>query len=88
MQSDNGAGGFNVLKSGFVDEMFNATFSGKMKMVPVRRIDFNGYGASVFCDWRHEQVQGAGVTQVRLEAIAGRASREVVQVNRACTRGA
>jgi hypothetical protein len=80
MQSDNGAGGFNVLKSGFVDEMFNATFAGKMKMVPVRRIDFNGYGASVFSDWRHEQVQGAGVTQVRLEAIAGRASREVVQV--------
>jgi hypothetical protein len=80
MQSDNGAGGFNVLKSGFVDEMFNATFAGKMKMVPVRRVDFNGYGASVFSDWRHEQVQGAGVTQVRLEAIAGRASREVVQV--------
>ena len=53
VQTDNGTGGFNVLKSGFVDEIFNTTFADQMKMVPVQRIDFSGYGASVFSDWRH-----------------------------------
>jgi hypothetical protein len=80
VQTNNGTSGYNVLKSGHVDETFNATFADKMKMVPVERIDFTGYGASTFSDWRHPNVKGAGVTQVRFEALVGRTSREVVQV--------
>ena len=38
--------------TGTVDDIFNETFADKMKMVPVRRIDFSGYGASTFSDWR------------------------------------
>jgi hypothetical protein len=80
VQTDNATSGFNVLKSGFVDETFNATFADAMKMVPVERVDFSGYGASVLSDWRHPDVQGSGVTQVKFDAIVGRTSREVVQV--------
>jgi len=80
VQTDNSTDGKNVLKSGFVDEIFNGTFADKMKMVPVQRIDFTGYGASTFSDWRHEKVQGAGVTQVKFQAMVGRTAREVVQV--------
>lgn len=80
VQSNNSTGGGNVLKSGFVDATFNATFAGTMKMVPVRRIDFTGYGATTFSDWRNPGLTGPGVSQVKLEAIVGRTSREVVQV--------
>ena len=51
-----------------------------MQMVPVRRVDFSGYGGSTFSDWRHPEVKGSGVTQVRFEAITGRTAREVIQV--------
>jgi len=80
VQANNSTGGGNVLKSGLVDATFNATFADKMKLVPVRRIDFTGYGATTFSDWRNPGVTGPGVSQVKLEAIVGRTSREVVQV--------
>ena len=80
VQTDNCAGATNVLDSGSVDDTFNATFAGELGIVPVQRIDFTGYGATVFSDWRHEGVLGSGVTQVKLEGMVGRTSREVVQV--------
>lgn len=80
VQTSNSTSGDNVLKSGLVDATFNATFADEMKRVPVQRIDFSGYGASTFSDWRHPDVKSAGVTQVKFEAIVGRTSREVVQV--------
>jgi hypothetical protein len=79
-QANNAVGGMNVLKSGLVDEIFNGTFADVMPMVPVQRIDFSGYGGTTFSDWRHPDVQGAGVTQVKFETPVGRTSREVVQV--------
>lgn len=79
-QTDNGTTGFNVLKSGLVDDLFNDTFANKRPMVPVRRIDFSGYGASTFSDWRRIDSKATGVTQVRFDAMIGRTAREVVQV--------
>jgi hypothetical protein len=84
VQTDNSTDGRNVLKSAtagsMVDAIFDATFADQMKMVPVQRIDFAGYGASTFSDWRHENIKGAGVSQVKFEAMVGRTCREVVQV--------
>lgn len=79
-QANNGVAGRSVLNSGGVDTIFNATFADKMKMVPVRRIDFSGYGATTFSDWRHPGVKVPGVAQVKFEAMVGRTAREVVQV--------
>jgi hypothetical protein len=80
VQTNNGITGFNVLKSGDVDGTFNKTFAGAMKMVPIQRIDFSGYGASTFSDWRRTDAEATGVTQVKFEALVGRTSREVVQI--------
>lgn len=80
VQTDNCTGATNVLDSEFIDDTFNTTFANDMGIAPIKRIDFTGYGATIFSDWRHAGVLGAGVTQVKLEGIAGRTSREVVQV--------
>lgn len=70
-----------MLKSGNVDDIFNATFSSDpTRMIPVERIDFSGYGASTFSDWRDPGVTVSGVTQVKFQAVVGRVGREVVQV--------
>jgi hypothetical protein len=85
-QIDNCVGDTNILDSGFVDDIFNATFFGTtgagpaLPIVPIQRIDFSGYGATVFSDWRHADVDGSGITQVKFEAMIGRTAREVVQV--------
>jgi hypothetical protein len=80
LQTNNANGGYNVLQSGSIDATFNATFAGAAKKVPVQRIDFTGQGASTFSDWRRTGPSATGVTQVKLEAVVGRTSREVVQV--------
>ncbi len=80
VQTNNGTTGRNVLEGGEVDVTFNETFADKMKMVPVQRIDFTGYGASTFSDWRRTDDKATGVVQVKFEALVGRTAREVVQV--------
>ena len=76
----NNAGGWNVLKSASIDDMFNDAFANMTPMAPVERIDFSGYGATTFSDWRRTSSQATGVTQVKFEAVVGRTSKEVVQV--------
>lgn len=80
VQTNNSVAGRSVLNSGGVDTIFNGTFADKIKLVPVQRIDFSGYGASIFSDWRHPGVKVPGVAQVKFEAMVGRTAREVVQV--------
>jgi hypothetical protein len=48
--------------------------------VPVRRIDFSGYGASLFSEWSDTTTPGAHVTKVDFDVLRGRTSYEVVQV--------
>ena len=83
VQSDNTTSGTNVLRAGTVstvDYVFNETFAKQRPMVPVQRVDFSGYGASIFSDWRRTDSKATGVTQARFDAIVGRTAHEVVQV--------
>ena len=47
--------------------------------VPVRRIDFSGYGASIFSEWSDTTTAGAHITKVDFDVLRGRTSYEVVQ---------
>lgn len=47
--------------------------------VPVRRIDFTGYGASLFSEWIDQNVIAPGITKAQFEASIGRTSLEVIQ---------
>jgi hypothetical protein len=60
----------------FNDEMFTRP----TRRVPLERIDFSGYGASMFSHWCNSDAQVAGVSQAQFEVMVGRTSREVVQV--------
>lgn len=53
--------------------------SAKKHRVPVTRIDFSGYGASMFSDWANPNAL-ATVSQARFDVMVGRTAYEVVQV--------
>lgn len=61
---------------------FNSAFQpgAPHAQVPVSRVDLSGYGESCFSTWTDEVTPPPAVTQVRLDVINGRTSREVVQV--------
>ncbi|MDQ3022602.1 MAG: hypothetical protein M3R36_18865 [Bacteroidota bacterium] len=48
--------------------------------VPITHIDFSGYGASMFSDWRNPKALIAQVSQTRFDVLIGRVSHEIVQV--------
>jgi hypothetical protein len=47
--------------------------------VPVKRIDFSGYGESLFSDWRDSKIE-AGVIKAQFDVVVGRTAFEVVKV--------
>ncbi|MGZ3195915.1 MAG: hypothetical protein ACXWI1_02195 [Croceibacterium sp.] len=47
--------------------------------VPLRRIDFTGYGASIFSQWALEYVVPPDIIKVEFETIIGRTAYEVVE---------
>ena len=51
-----------------------------LEAVPLRRIDFSGYGASTFSEWIDSNASGPAVTKVQFEASIGRTALEVIQV--------
>jgi hypothetical protein len=65
-----------------VDSIFNREFGpdAQNRRVPVTRIDFSGYGASLFSHWFNPKAQTAETSQVRFDVIVGRTAYEVVQV--------
>ena len=65
-----------------VDEVFNSELApgGKKPLVPVTRIDFSGYGASMFSAWNDPSAIPPAVVQSRFNVIVGRTSHEVVQI--------
>jgi hypothetical protein len=67
-----------------VDTIFNGEFApvpdGKAPRVPVTRIDFSGYGATMFSRWVNPSAQLAQTSQVRFDVMLGRTAYEVVQV--------
>ena len=48
--------------------------------VPLTRIDFSGYGASVFSHWEAPKASIASTSQARFDVFVGRTAHEVIQV--------
>ena len=48
--------------------------------VPVTRIDFSGYGASLFSHWQAPNAAIASTSQARFDVFVGRTAHEVIQV--------
>jgi hypothetical protein len=48
--------------------------------VPLQRVDFSGYGASIFSNWQNEQANFGRVNQVKFDVLIGRTAHEVVQI--------
>lgn len=65
-----------------VDDIFNQELKpgGFSPRVPVQRIDFSGYGATIFSNWLDPKAKIALVSQVKLDVLIGRTAHEVVQV--------
>ena len=71
---------FDVLGK-IVGPQFRSEFSlGNTAKVPLERIDFSGYGASIFSKWVHESANFGQVSQVRFDVMIGRTAHEVVQI--------
>jgi hypothetical protein len=65
-----------------VDVFFNEEFAptGKKPRVPVTRIDFSGYGASMFSNWSNPSAEPPATVKVRFDVMVGRTAYEVIQV--------
>jgi|GEM_PF-1528977 hypothetical protein len=62
-----------------VGTMFQDQFGGGQGSgVPLRRIDFSGYGASIFSEWNKPD-QTVGIVKVDFETSIGRTGHEVIQ---------
>ena len=48
--------------------------------VPLERIDFSGYGASIFSNWLNESANFGKVSQVKFDVLVGRTAHEVIQI--------
>jgi hypothetical protein len=70
----------NVVLGSDVASIFSGEFSAGGAGVPVRRIDFSGYGASTFSEWLDQKITGPEVTKVQFEASIGRTALDVIQV--------
>ena len=66
---------------GLLRDSFNNTFKSQ---VPIERIDFSGYGASIFSKWLAPSNPDVGITQVSFEAFNGRARIESIQMVTLC----
>ncbi|WP_437912531.1 hypothetical protein WME73_36275 [Sorangium sp. So ce302] len=65
----------------FNNEFFYGSNIGyKRRGVPLARIDFSGYGASIFSHWQNPNAAIAATSQAHFEVIVGRTAHEVIQV--------
>ena len=68
-----------------VTSIFNGEFKLKpdpltSRGVPMTRIDFSGYGASIFSNWFNPLAQMAQTSQSKFDVWVGRTAHEVIQV--------
>lgn len=65
-----------------VKKIFNQEFAsgGNKPKVPVERMEFSGYGASIFSNWLDSGAAIAEVSQTLFDVLVGRTAHEVVQV--------
>jgi hypothetical protein len=65
----------------FNNEFFYDGSTGyKDRGVPLERIDFCGYGASIFSHWQNPNAAIAATSQARFDVFVGRTGHEVIQV--------
>lgn len=76
-----GYGYIVVGNSSGVGTIFQNDFgpSGIQPSVPVRRIDFSGYGASIFSDWTQDGAVPPDIIKVQFETTIGRTAYEVIK---------
>ncbi|WPU91896.1 hypothetical protein SNE25_21500 [Mucilaginibacter sabulilitoris] len=48
--------------------------------VPLKRIDFSGYGASIFSNWLNDKANFGRVSQTQFTVMMGRTAHEVIQI--------
>jgi hypothetical protein len=63
-----------------VKTIFNNIMSNDKPKVPLEKIEFSGYGASMFSDWFNHKATIADVSQAKFDVLVGRTAHEVVQV--------
>jgi hypothetical protein len=66
-----------------VDQIFNGDFAPpgiRIPGVPLERIDFSGYGASIFSNWLDPGAKIAATSQAKFDVFVGRTSLEIIQV--------
>ena len=66
---------------GVVGYAFNKEFFlDATKRVPLRRIDFSGYGASIFSEWLNPDANFGLTSQAKFNVLIGRTVHEIVQI--------
>jgi hypothetical protein len=77
-----GAGtlGFSVGTIFNKEFFYDAPPADKKRGVPLERIDFSGYGASMFSRWQAPYAAIAETSQARFDVFVGRTALEVIQV--------
>lgn len=63
-----------------VKEIFNDVMTTNKPKVPLEKIEFSGYGASMFSNWLNKGAVVADVSQAKFDVLVGRTAHEVVQV--------
>lgn len=81
--SDTGASTLGQSVSFIFNEEFKPKLSPNILIsrgVPLTRIDFSGYGASIFSNWFNPLAQMAQTSQSKFDVWVGRTAHEVIQV--------
>lgn len=63
-----------------VKEIYNKIFLRDKPKVPLEKIEFSGYGASIFSNWLNDAAAVADVSQAKFDVLLGRTAHEVIQV--------
>ncbi len=78
---------FTTILGQRVTEIFNREFGPtsdlglfKSRGVPLERIDFSGYGASIFSHWLNDKAKFAQTSQAKFDVWKGRTAHEIIQV--------
>ncbi|MCU7618404.1 hypothetical protein NZ698_14485 [Chryseobacterium sp. PBS4-4] len=61
------------------NNVFNKNNQIKDKGVPLTHIDFSGYGASTFSNWKDSSAKFASIAQAKFDILKGRTAHEIVQ---------
>ena len=72
--------GLNSILGNKITGQFGEFAIGSTAKVPLERIDFSGYGASIFSNWHNDSANFGRVNQVKFDVLIGRTAHEVIQI--------